>query len=85
MSDWRADPGWQLVSFDSETYKQPPPEKPPPEAELANDPAFASVYRDHRVVATWMRTLPLDEATKRRLAEAAKRGEARRARRESVD
>lgn len=66
MPDWRKDERWRLQSFDEAAYANTktkrPPDKPPPTAELANDPAWCSVYRQGRIVATWLRTLPLMKA-----------------------
>lgn len=62
MPDWRKDERWRLVSWDTDAYKTQPPAMPPKTAEIANDPAWCSVYRQGRIVATWLRTLPLMKA-----------------------
>lgn len=77
MANWRADPLWSLVSYDS-TYYKSQPEKPPAAAELAGDGAWASVYHEHRCVATWFRALPMDKNERRRLSEQALERSSRR-------
>lgn len=55
-TDWREDPAWRLIDYDHEHWgEQQPPTKPPPEAELAQPPAWASLYVGRRMVATWGR------------------------------
>lgn len=55
ITGWRADPLWRLVSYDPSYFTAPPPNVPLPNAELAQPPAWASLYDGCRIVATWSR------------------------------
>lgn len=68
---------WTLVSYELGAWETPP-EKMPPEAEISTDPAWASVYRDGRPIATWHRYLPLPTEVVRDLRARADRRAARR-------
>lgn len=55
VTEWRADPGWKLVHYDPVFFPDGAPTSPTPDAELAVPDSWASVYREHRIVATWER------------------------------
>lgn len=51
---WREDPAWTLASYDPEAFPAGrPSERPPADAERGQPPIWASLYRQHRVIATW--------------------------------
>lgn len=57
-ASWRDDPGWRLVQYAPDLWSESDaPDKPTPEAELANPPVWASLYDGSRIVATWRRLI----------------------------
>lgn len=59
--NWREDPGWRVVEYDPELFKDAKrvPSKPTPQAELSTSPVWASLYEGNRIVVTWYRPVPL--------------------------
>lgn len=58
---WQAKPGWTLVEWMID-YWTGEPLRPTDDAELCGDGVWASVFVDHRVVATWFFSSPISQS-----------------------